>query len=142
MRVTANRLGVLYRYFLILFIAIVTACAKAPVASAPATQQVVTVALPAALKPIAAAIKSCAANQPGISLFIDDPNNETSSASDLNLSLGEPVSPLEFSASLAVEDLVVLAHLDVQMARTYQRANLHIEKVVRRIKPRPIGEIA
>ena len=108
MRAVVNWLALLKRYFLVLFIVIITACTQAPVASAPATQQVLTVALPASLEPFAAGLKSCAADQPGISLFIDDVNNETSSPSDLNITFGEPALPTKFSASLAVEDLVVV----------------------------------
>ncbi len=108
MRPVANKLVLLNRYFLLVLIVIVTACDHAPVASAPATQQVLTVALPASLEPIAAGLKSCAADQPGISLFIDDTNDETSSTSDFSITLGEPATPSGFSASLAVEDLVVV----------------------------------
>lgn len=108
MKKVLNWSALLNKSILILVIVAITACAQAPVATAPATQQVITVALPASLDPLASGLKSCAADQPGLSLFIDDNSSETSSASDFNITFGEPISSAKFSASLAVEDVVVV----------------------------------
>ncbi len=93
---------------LLIFFLSGTACAHAPLATPPATQQIINVVLPASLEPLEAGLQSCAADQPGIALFVEDPNSEAASASDLAISLGEAANPAAYAAPLAVEDLVVV----------------------------------
>jgi hypothetical protein len=85
-----------------------TACEHAPAASPPPTQQVINVALPASLEPLDTGLQSCAADQPGIALFVEDPKSPAAAAFDLTISLGEPSDPPAYAASLASEDLVVV----------------------------------
>jgi hypothetical protein len=103
----AGRLAWLARLLLIGLLA-GTACDHAPAASPPPTQQVIHVALPASLEPLEAGLQGCAADQPGIALFIENPNSPSTSAADLAISLGETSDPPAYAASLAVEDLVVV----------------------------------
>ncbi len=94
--------------FFLMLLTLATACAHAPVASPPATQQAIVVSLPASLEPLTLALRDCAANQPGISLFIRDTNDNSVPGTDLNITLGDPDKPVGFAAILADEDIVVV----------------------------------
>jgi hypothetical protein len=94
--------------FFILFSFIFASCSQAPVASPPATLQVITISIAASLEPLKASLQNCAGAQPGIGLFINLPDDGSATDPNLKITLGEPATPAGFEAPLATEDLVVV----------------------------------
>jgi hypothetical protein len=103
--------------FLLLSVFAGSACSHAPSITPPATQQVLTVLLPPALEPLKAGLQSCADDQPGIALFIDEAVANTGNGPDLTISLGEQAPLTAFAASLAIEKIVVVANKEDPPAR-------------------------
>jgi hypothetical protein len=92
----------------LLLTVVMSACAQAPVATPPATQQVIRVQLPAALQPLAAGLQTCATAQPDAAVFIDEPGADSTTKPDLTISLGEPATAKTYAAPLASEDLIIV----------------------------------
>jgi hypothetical protein len=92
----------------LLLTGIISACALAPVATPPATQQIIRVQLPAALQPLAAGLQACAAAQPDAAVFIDEPGADSTATPDLTIILGEPATAQAYAAALASEDLIIV----------------------------------
>jgi hypothetical protein len=103
-------------FLFILFSFILASCSQAPVASPPATLQNITVSLAASLEPLKASLQNCAADQPGIGLFINLPLEGSTVYPNLKITLGEPATPAVFEASLATEDLVVVINQTNKLA--------------------------